>query len=53
MDGVNDHSASEYVRHFKQNVINSKMSLFDKTRSVVEDAAQKVTFCNLPTWLCC
>ncbi|CAM9414270.1 unnamed protein product, partial [Laminaria digitata] len=43
IDGVNDHSGSEYIRLFKQLVINSKMSLFDKTKSVVLDAAQKVT----------
>ena len=43
IDGVNDHSGSEYVRLFKQLVVNSKISLFDKAKSVVKDAAQKVT----------
>lgn len=44
IDGVNDHSSSEYVRLFKQLVLHSKMSLLDKTKSVVLDAAQKVTY---------
>ena len=44
IDGVNDHSSSEYVRLFKQLVVNSKTSLFEKAKSVVKDAAQKVTF---------
>lgn len=43
IDGVNDHSSSEYVRLLKQVVVNSKVSLFDKAKSVVKDAAQKVT----------
>ncbi|CAM9839983.1 unnamed protein product [Ectocarpus sp. 4 AP-2014] len=42
IDGVNDHSRSEYVRLFKQAVISSRLSLLDKTRSVVVDAVQKV-----------
>lgn len=43
IDGINDHSGSEYVRLFKQLVVNSKMSFLDKAKSVVKDAAQKVT----------
>ncbi|CAN0019804.1 unnamed protein product [Scytosiphon promiscuus] len=42
IDGVNDHSSSEYVRLFKQAVIASRLSLFHKTKSVVKDAVQKV-----------
>lgn len=43
IDGLNDHSSSEYVRLFKQMLVHSKVSLFDKAKSVVKDAAQKVT----------
>ena len=46
IDGVNDHSSSEYIRHFKQLVVNSKVSFFDKAKSIVKDAAKKVTFCK-------
>ena len=42
IDGINDHSSSEYIRHFKQLVINSKVSLVDKAKSVVKDVAKKV-----------
>ena len=46
IDGINDHSASEYIRHFKQLVVNSKVSFFKKAKSIVKDAAKKViTFC--------
>lgn len=46
MEDVNDHATSEYIRIFKQVVLNSKVSLLDKASSVVQDAvgniAQKV-----------
>ncbi|CAM9893130.1 unnamed protein product [Ectocarpus fasciculatus] len=42
IDGVNDHSHQEYARLFKQAVISSRLSLLEKTRSVVVDAVQKV-----------
>lgn len=42
IDGINDHSCSEYVRLFKQAVISSRLSLVDKTKSVMMDAVQKV-----------
>lgn len=42
IDGVNDHSSSEYLRLSRQAVINSRVSLIAKTRSVVVDAVQKV-----------
>ncbi|CAM9543452.1 unnamed protein product [Ectocarpus fasciculatus] len=42
IDGVNDHGTSEYARLFKQAVIASRLSLLDKTKSVVKDAVQKV-----------
>lgn len=42
IDGLNDHSSSEYLRLFKQLVVNSKISFFDKAKSVVKDAAKKV-----------
>ena len=42
IDGINDHSASEYIRLFKQLVITSKVPLLDKAKSVVVDVAKKV-----------
>ena len=42
VDGVNDHSSSEYIRHFKQLVFNSKVSFRTKAKSIVKDAAKKV-----------
>lgn len=43
IDGINDHSSSEYARLFKQAVIHSRLSLLDKTKSVMMDAVQKVS----------
>lgn len=46
IDGVNDHSASEYIRHFKMLVVNSKVSFFDKAKNIVKDTAKKmICFC--------
>lgn len=42
IDGINDHSSSEYVRLFKQAVVNSRLSFVDKTKSVMMDAVHKV-----------
>eukprot|EP00903_Cladosiphon_okamuranus_P009618 g9154.t1 len=42
LDGINDHSGSEYLRLAKQALINSRVSLLEKTKSVVVDAVQKV-----------
>lgn len=42
MEDINDHSTSEYVRIFKQCVINSRVSLLAKATSVVKDIAHKV-----------
>lgn len=42
IDGINDHGTSEYCRIFKQNIIASRLSLLDKTKSVMMDAVQKV-----------
>lgn len=44
IDGINDHSCSEYIRLFKQALIHSRLSLLDKTKSVVMDAVQTVRF---------
>lgn len=44
VDGVNDHSASEYIRHFKQLVINSKVSFLTKAKSIAKDAVKKVSW---------
>ncbi|CAN0222365.1 unnamed protein product [Ectocarpus sp. 6 AP-2014] len=38
IDGVDDHSTSEYIRHFKQDVINAKVPAFDKAKSTCCDA---------------
>ncbi|CAN0223723.1 unnamed protein product [Ectocarpus sp. 6 AP-2014] len=38
IDGVDDHSTSEYIRHLKQDVINSKVPAFDKAKSTFRDA---------------
>lgn len=43
LDGINDHSKHEYKRLFAQAVINKRVSLIAKTKSVVVDAMQKVT----------
>lgn len=45
VDGINDHSCSEYVRLSRQALINSRVSLLAKTKSVVVDAVQKVPDC--------
>ncbi|CBN74085.1 lipase [Ectocarpus siliculosus] len=47
IDGINDHGTSEYARLFKQAVIASRLSLLDKTKSVVKDAVQKVIPVNM------
>lgn len=39
IEDINDHATSEYVRLFKQVVINSRVSLVNKAKSVVLDAA--------------
>lgn len=42
-DGYNDHSSSEYCRLLEEAIINSKISLTEKAKSVAKDALQKVT----------
>lgn len=42
IDGINDHSSSEYLRLSRQALINSRVSLVAKTKSVMADAVQKV-----------
>lgn len=42
IDGINDHSGLEYCRLFRQAILNSRLSLVDKTKSVVVDAVHKV-----------
>lgn len=37
LDGINDHGASEYIRLFKQVVINSRVPLLDKAVSAFND----------------
>lgn len=43
IDGINDHSSSEYLRLSRQALVNSRVSLLAKTRSVVVDAVKKVS----------
>ncbi|CAN0019599.1 unnamed protein product [Scytosiphon promiscuus] len=38
MEDINDHATSEYIRHFKQAVINSKVPLSEKAISALNDA---------------
>lgn len=42
VDGVNDHGAAEYIRLFKQAVIDERVPLLEKAKSVAVDAVQKV-----------
>lgn len=42
VDGYDDHDASAYIHNFKNAVVASRLSLLDKTKSVMKDAAQKV-----------
>eukprot|EP00752_Nemacystus_decipiens_P002420 g2281.t1 len=42
LDGANDHSSSEYCRVLEETIINAKISLADKVRSVAMDAFKKV-----------
>ena len=48
IDGINDHGTSEYCRLFKQAIIASRLSLLDKTKSVMITAVQKVIFLCFP-----
>ncbi len=43
LDGINDHSKFEYKRLFAQAVLNKRVSMIAKTKSVVVDVMQKVT----------
>ncbi|CAN0092157.1 unnamed protein product, partial [Ectocarpus fasciculatus] len=38
IDGIDDHSTSEYVRHFKHDVINSRVPVLEKAKSTFFDA---------------
>lgn len=42
VDGISDHDAEAYITLFKNAVVASRLSLLDKTKSVMKDAAQKV-----------
>ncbi|CAB1117639.1 unnamed protein product [Ectocarpus sp. CCAP 1310/34] len=42
VDGANDHGAGEYIRLFKQTVIDERVPLLDKAKSLAVDAVQKV-----------
>lgn len=37
MEDINDHATSEYIRHFKQAVINDKVPLSEKAKSALND----------------
>eukprot|EP00752_Nemacystus_decipiens_P010362 g9232.t1 len=42
VDGISDHDAEAYITLFKNAIVSSRLSLLDKTKSVMKDAAQKV-----------
>ena len=42
LDGANDHSSSEYCRLLEEVIINSRVTLADKAKSVAMDAFNKV-----------
>ncbi|CAN0251454.1 unnamed protein product, partial [Ectocarpus fasciculatus] len=46
IDGSNDHGAGEYIRLFKQAVIDGRVPLLEKVQSVAVDAVQKVAPSN-------
>lgn len=39
--GIDDHATSEYIRLFKQCVLNSRIPLMDKASSVIMDATSR------------
>ncbi|CAM9523149.1 unnamed protein product, partial [Ascophyllum nodosum] len=43
IEGIDDHAISEYARHFKQAVINSKVPVLHKAVNVVNDAVGHVS----------
>lgn len=43
IDGISDHATSEYMRIFKQIVINSRVSTMEKAASVMADTVDSVT----------
>lgn len=43
IDGIDDHDRKAYIHLFKKTVIDSRKSLMDKTKSVMMDAAKKVS----------
>ncbi|CAM9523218.1 unnamed protein product [Ascophyllum nodosum] len=48
IEDIDDHAISEYARHFKQAVINSKVPVLHKVANVVNDAVGHVTLKVVP-----